>query len=357
MTLRDRSIPLSRMRSGIMRRIRDMREFYERLERLDYDRDNEVNTVVRGKHTGEKVLLTDGQVVYTSSADLETALKKLPEDSVYREKLGHIQTLVVCGAGFVGQSVIRLGKFLGWRVLSVEDRPDFAKEAQRAGADEVLCGPFSDVLSGISYDEDIFFVIVTREHSYDKACLDEILKHPFGYLGMMGSHKRAAGMKKTLKEANWPEDVIAKLHAPIGISVGAQTPEEIAVSIAAEMICEKQKQNGRYHFPDDIMDGIRGVYGKQEGGEAHAVLATIIRQIGSTPRKAGARMLVYPDGSATGTIGGGSMEGAVIRRAVETLRDPSSFEPSLLTVDLTGRYGEYADMMCGGITEIFVELI
>ena len=154
-----------------------------------------------------------------------------------------------------------------------------------------------------------------------------------------------------------PDDVIAKLHAPIGISVGAQTPEEIAVSIAAEMICEKQKQSGRYHFPDDIMDGIRAVFRKQEDGEAHAVLATIISQTGSTPRKAGARMLVYPNGSATGTIGGGAMEGAVIRRAVQGLGNPAAFEPSLMTVDLTGRYGEYADMMCGGITEIFMELI
>ena len=334
-----------------------MWEFYKRLEGLDYDRDNEVITVVRGDYTGAKILLTDGQVVFSSDELRGTAPGELPDDSVYREKLGHIQTLVVCGAGFVGQSVVRLGKFLGWRVLSVEDRPEYAREAQTAGADEVLCGPFGEVLSGISYDEDTFFVVVTREHNYDKACLDEILTHPFGYLGMMGSHKRAAGMKKTLKEANWPEDVIAKLHAPIGLSIGAQTPEEIAVSIAAEMICEKQKLNGRYHFPDDIMDGIRGVYGKREGGNAHAVLATIIRQIGSTPRKAGARMLVYPDGSATGTIGGGSMEGAVIRRAVQALGDPSSFEPSLLTVDLTGQYGEYADMMCGGITEIFLELI
>ena len=68
-------------------------------------------------------------------------------------------------------------------------------------------------------------------------------------------------------------------------------------------------------------------------------------------------MLIYPDGSAVDTIGGGSMEGAVIHRAVQALGDPSSFEPSLLTVDLTGRSGEYADMMCGGITEIFLELI
>lgn len=340
-----------------------MQEFYKRLEGLDYDRDNEVITVVRGEHAGAKILLTDGQTVFSSvsgsdpGADLMAELESLPEGALYREKLGHIQTLVVCGAGFVGQSVIRLGKFLGWRVLSVEDRPEFAGEARAAGADEVLCGPFTDILSGISYDEDTFFVIVTREHCYDKACLDEILKHPFGYLGMMGSHKRAAAMKRTLREELWPEDVIARLHAPIGISVGAQTPEEIAVSIAAEMICEKQKRSGRYHFPNDIMEGIRGVYGNQEGGAAHAVLATIIRQTGSTPRKSGARMLIYPDGSAIDTIGGGSMEGAVIRRAVEALKDPAGFKPSVLTVDLTGRYGEYADMMCGGITEIFLELI
>ena len=93
------------------------------------------------------------------------------------------------------------------------------------------------------------------------------------------------------------------------------------------------------------------------GGHGHAVLATITRQAGSTPRKAGARMLVYPDGSITGTIGGGSMEAAMIRKSVQALEDPQSFVPSLITVDLTGRFGEYADMLCGGITDVFLELI
>lgn len=332
-----------------------MRELYEKLKQLDYGRDNELITVIRGEHIGSKLLLTDGNAVWNSgmiAADLPE------EDSVYREKLGHVQTLVVCGAGTVGLAVVRLAKFLGWRVLCVEDRQEFAACAADAGADEVLCGAFSQMLRGISYDGDTFFVVLTREHCYDRACLDEILQHPFGYLGMMGSHKRTAHMKRTLKEEGWPEDLVDSLHAPVGLPIEAQTPEEIAVSVIAQMILEKEKRAGRYHFPDDIMGGILEVYRKQETDPgAHAVLATITRQTGSTPRKAGARMLVYPDGSITGTIGGGSMEAEVIRKAVRSLADPASFVPSLLTVDLTGRSGEYADMLCGGITDVFSELI
>lgn len=332
-----------------------VREFYKMLDGLDYSRDNELMTVIRGEHAGAKLLLTDRRVVYSSDPDLAQDPDALPEDSVYREKLGRIQTLVVCGAGSVGQAVIRLGKFLGWRVLSAEDRPEFSAQAKRAGADEALCGPFSEVLSTVAFDDETFIVIVTREHSYDKECLDEIRNHPFGYLGMMGSHRRSAVMRRTLKEEGWDESLIAKLHAPIGLPIGAQTPEEIAVSAVSEMICEKEKQQGRYHFPDEILEGIRSV--GTPGGHGHAVLATITRQAGSTPRKAGARMLVYPDGSITGTIGGGSMEAAMIRKSVQALEDPQSFVPSLITVDLTGRFGEYADMLCGGITDVFLELI
>ena len=190
------------------------------------------------------------------------------------------------------------------------------------------------------------------------ACLGEILKHPFGYLGMMGSHKRTAKMRRSLTQEGWPQDLIDRLHAPIGLSIEAQTPEEIAVSIAAEMILEKERRTDRYHFPDDILTKVREVLQMQEEDPAaHAVLATITRQIGSTPRKAGARMLVLPDGSIIGTIGGGSMEAEVIRRSVEGLLDPASYVPSLLTVDLTGRSGAWADMDCGGITDVFMELI
>ena len=335
-----------------------MQELYRKLDELNYDRDNELVTVIRGAQTGTKMLLTDGKVVWPSDPEKCPDMDALPQDAVYREKLGHIQTLVVCGAGTVGLCVIRLGKFLGWRVVSVEDREEFAKQAETAGSDEVLCGEFSGILSGIAYDSDTFFVVVTREHSYDMACLGEILKHPFGYLGMMGSHKRTAKMRRSLTQEGWPQDLIDRLHAPIGLSIEAQTPEEIAVSIAAEMILEKERRTDRYHFPDDILRKVREVLQMQEENPAaHAVLATITRQIGSTPRKAGARMLVLPDGSIIGTIGGGSMEAEVIRRSVEGLLDPASYVSSLLTVDLTGRSGAWADMDCGGITDVFMELI
>ena len=335
-----------------------MNELYSKLDRLDYSRDNELITVIRGGYAGAKILLTDGQLQCADRIAGMRDLDALPEDALFREKLGHVQTLVVCGAGTVGQAVIRIAKFLGWRVICVEDRPEFAKAADAAGADDVLLGEFQTELKKIPRDEDLFFVVVTREHCYDRACLDQILPQPFGYLGMMGSHRRAAQMKASLREAGWPDDVIARLHAPVGLEIEAQTEEEIAVSIAAEMILEKERSEGRYHFPDDILQAVLRIQSAQETDPSrHAVLATVTRQIGSTPRKPGARMLVYPDASILGTVGGGSMEAEVIRKSVRALEKPEDFAPCLLTVDLTGRSGGYADMLCGGLTEIFMELI
>ena len=332
-----------------------MQDLYELLSQLDHSRDNELVTVTEGTRTGQKALLVDGQAAWLSDPAAADCWTEVPENALYREKLGHIQTLVVCGAGFVGTAVIRMAKLLGWKVLSAEDRADFADQAALAGADRVICAPFREALSDIAPDPDIFYVVVTREHQYDRECLDVLLRRPFGYLGMMGSHKRTAHMRQELKEEGYDPELIARIQAPVGIEIGAQTPEEIAVSITAQMIAVKQASAGRYHFPDDIRKAILDADRKKKG--TRAVLATVIRAKGSTPRKAGARMLVMPDGETIGTIGGGTMEAEVIRRAREALRSPGSFRPCALQVDLTGRSGEYADMLCGGMTDIFLELV
>ncbi len=342
--------------SGAARRGRNrMQELYELLSQLDYSRENELVTVTGGSRAGQKALLTDAEPVWVSGPEADGCWLEVPESSLYREKLGHIQTLVVCGAGFVGTAVIRMAKLLGWRVLSAEDRREFADQAAQAGADRIICAPFREALAGISPDPDIFYVVVTREHSYDRECLDILLRRPFGYLGMMGSHKRTAHMRQELRDEGYDAELIARIHAPVGIEIGAQTLEEIAVSITAQMIAVKQGSDGRYHFPDDILTAILDPGRKKEG--TRAALATVISSKGSTPRKAGARMLVCPDGTTVGTIGGGTMEAEVIRKTLEALRSPDSFRPYALKVDLSGRSGEYADMLCGGMTDIFLELV
>lgn len=334
------------------------REFYEKIGELNMDKDHELVTVIGGPDAGGKVLFTDGDMDYATDQKTAAHISALPEKDLLREKLGRRKTLVVCGAGFVGQDVIRLGRYLGCRVIAVDDRADFSKMAEKAGADLTLTDDFASALSSgkIPFDPDTWFVVVTRGHRFDKECLLEIMKHDFGYLGMMGSRARSAGMRQTLSEEQVPEEKISLLHAPVGLKIGAQTPEEIAVSIIAEIIEEKQKHPGKTVFSEDILQAL------SESEPGKAVLCTIIRRRGSTPRQAGVRMLVKGDRTTAGTVGGGCMEAEVIREAASMMAAAglgisSGQERQIFTVDLTGRSGQDADMLCGGAMDLLLELL
>lgn len=341
------------------RRAMDRREFYSQLADLSPDKDNELVTVTDGREAGSKLLLTDGKIsafwIRSGGRRADDLLKETSEESLFREKMGHRKTLVVCGAGYVGQDVIKLGRFLGFRVISIDDRLDFSAAARRAGADPAMAEDFAAALSSgvIPYDEDTFFVVVTRGHRFDRECLLEIMKHDSGYIGMMGSRARSARMRQTLLEEGVAPDRADRLHAPIGLKIGAQTPEEIAVSIMAEIIDEKQKKGIRHTFPPDILERIEGT----EPGKC--VMATIVGRRGSVPREAGTRMLVGRDRKTTGTIGGGCMEAEVISEAMMLMASSvgEGTDTELFSVDLTGRTGKNADMLCGGAMDLLLEIL
>lgn len=330
-----------------------MKELYRQIDQLDMDAENELITVTEGELTGLEILLKDGSLIW-SSADASPVLSgQVDTENLFREKLTRNIRLVVCGSGFVGQSVIRLAKFLGWQVTALDDREEFAQKAKAAGADHVICGEFGESLRGIESDNSTCFVIVTREHQYDRACLDQILSKPSGYVGMMGSHKRVALMRENLIGNGADPAKVGQIHGPVGLSIGAQTPEEIAVSIVAQIIQERAASFRGTSFPDVLADALRDLC----AGEQRAVMAVIISRQGSTPRQTGTRMLVYPDGHTVGTIGGGLMEAEVIRQAKKAFEDPARFRPHVITVDLSGRPGAFADMICGGITKVFLEML
>ena len=285
----------------------------------------------------------------------------LPTQMLFREKLGHPKHLVVCGAGYVGQGVIRLGRFLGWRVTAIDDRIDFCRLAEKAGADETIADDFTAALrsEAISYDLDTYFVVVTRGHRFDRECLLEIMRHETGYVGMMGSRARSARMKQTLLEEGLPEEMQQRLHAPIGLKIGAQTPEEIAISIVSEILAVRP-DTARNQIPEDVLEGIAS------GGEGRQVLATIVSRRGSTPRQAGTRMLIRRDRTTAGTIGGGCMEAEVIREALQLMAesrlerstaDTCPYKAEIFQVDLTGRTGAQADMLCGGAMDVLLEVL
>jgi xanthine dehydrogenase accessory factor len=119
----------------------------------------------------------------------------------------------------------------------VDDRPDFADARRFPDADRVVVADsFEGVVETLSVDEDSYLVIVTRGHAHDKSVLAQALRTKAGYVGMIGSKKKVADTHRALNEEGFSSTDLARVHAPIGLAIGAETPEEIAVSIAAEMI-------------------------------------------------------------------------------------------------------------------------
>ncbi len=330
-----------------------MKELYRRIRHLDMNRENELITITGGDLAGNHILLTDGEQVYSTGPDYSSILDQADPDHIFRERLTSSIQLVVCGCGFVGQSVIRLGKFLGWNVTALDDRSEYTKMAEDIGADRVLCGDFETSLQSLKSGTSTCFVIVTREHACDKACLNQIMRKSFGYVGMMGSRKRAAMIRETLLKDGFSREKVDLLCAPVGLSIGAQTPEEIAVSIIAQIMEKRSSSQNGSSIPDVVKDALRNL----EDGSTRAVMAVVTAKKGSGPREPGARMIVYPDSRTAGTIGGGLMEAEVIRRAVSALENPDSFCPGIITIDLSGKKGEPSGMQCGGVTDVFLEVL
>lgn len=247
--------------------------------------------------------------------------------------------------------VIQMGKMVGFKVTVLEDRPMFADNARRAGAHEVICESFEEGLKNIEGDEGTFFVIVTRGHRYDQVCLENIVRKKHAYIGMIGSRKRVALVKETVIAGGADPEVVDKVYTPIGLRIGAETPEEISIAIMAEIIEVKNKNKGVGGYPKEI---IRSILEEKE--EMHKVLATIVARKGSAPRGVGAKMMIRPDGSCIGTIGGGCVEADIVRRALVMIREQET-EPKLCNVDITGRFAEEDGMVCGGIIDVLLELV
>ena len=301
-------------------------------------------TVLDGECAGEKRILLN---------EPEGALPNVvTEDGVriFRERIGVRKKLYICGGGHVSMPIIRIGKMIGFSVTVLEDRPKFADNARAAGADQVLCEPFGDGLSRITGDEDSWFVIVTRGHRYDTECLESILKKRHAYVGMMGSRRRVAIVKDQLAKNGVSRELLDSVHTPIGLKIGAETPEEIAVSVMAEIIQVKSSRGSSGGYSEEILNGL----GSEDGRKK--TVATIISRKGSAPRGIGTRMLIYEDGMTVDTIGGGCIESEIIQKALLMMRSGSP-EFQLCRVDLTTDAAEDEGMVCGGVVEVMLELV
>lgn len=143
--------------------------------------------------------------------------------------------LLILGGGHIALPLAKMGKILGYHVTVVDDRISFANTGRFPFADLVICNDFVKAILDTDIDNQTLVVIVTRGHRHDKVCLREVIKHPAYYIGMIGSKRRVRALLAELQE-DIAQERLSAVHTPIGLSIGAETPEEIAVSILAEII-------------------------------------------------------------------------------------------------------------------------
>lgn len=321
--------------------------------------------VVKGEFCGLHAIFTDSGIIYREREELfwdevyeewkaagqEGVLLTVKGHLIYTETVMDQKKMIICGAGHVSIPVIRIAKMSGFFVTVIDDREKFVLQAKEAGADEAVCGEYREALSAVSGDRNTFFVIVTRGHQCDRACLEQILTKTYAYVGMIGSRKRVAKQMQDMIADGYNRETLHRVHAPIGLSIGAQTAEEIAISIMAEIIQVKNK-SGRSGGYDRLLLETAANRNTSSAHLKKAVL-TIVDKHGSGPRDVGTKMVVLEDGSLIGTIGGGALEADMIRQAFRCMHRN---ECGMFHYEMNLKEAKEAGMACGGETDIFIDV-
>jgi xanthine dehydrogenase accessory factor len=155
--------------------------------------------------------------------------------------------LVIVGAGHIARPLCRTGAMLGFRVTVLDDRPEFATRERFPEADEVRPARFDDPFCDVRIGRGTYLVLVTRGHKYDFEALRDVLHRPElpAYVGMIGSRRRTRAALEQLARDGVADERLRRVHAPIGLHLGGETPEEIAVAIAAEIVMVRRGGTGQ----------------------------------------------------------------------------------------------------------------
>ncbi|MGB4589456.1 MAG: XdhC family protein [Clostridiaceae bacterium] len=314
------------------------------------------------ENLGSHMILTEekGKGYFSSRSSLDSfwageieKIRVMTSTGIYETALGQMFVeisetsphLIILGGGHVSLSMAKIGKMLDFHVTVVDDREEFALPHRFPEADEVILGSFERLFERVPEYENSYYVIVTRGHVGDKACLKNILNSTYYYVGMIGSKSKIKLTMDGLREEGIPEEKLAEIYAPIGLDLGGQLPSEIAVSIAAEIIKIKNKNKGT-SIESCILNHL------QKGdGNSRGILATIIEKNGSSPRGIGSKMILKEDGTILGSIGGGNVEYQAL------LEMGSLQETALREYVLSDKEGASLGMICGGNIKVLLEIL
>ena len=152
------------------------------------------------------------------------------------------EKLYIFGGGHISRALVRIAGPLGFRITVIDDREEFARKESYPGAFKVLHADYSEFARNLEADNWTYVVIATENHENDFRALIELIEKPFVYIGMLGSKRKLETFKKRMNEKQIK--LLERLSNPIGLDIGAETPEEIAVSIAAELVKTRRSRYG-----------------------------------------------------------------------------------------------------------------
>jgi xanthine dehydrogenase accessory factor len=166
------------------------------------------------------------------------------EVEIFVEPIKPAPTLLVIGGGHIGKALVHLGHWLGFRVALSDDRAEFCSPESAPGADEYWPIPIAQLRAQFKFHAETYIVMPTRGMPLDVDGLPHLLDAPHAYLGVIGSRRRWATAMKQLEERGVAPETLAQVHAPMGLELNAETPEEIALSIMAEIIMLQRGGSG-----------------------------------------------------------------------------------------------------------------
>lgn len=221
-------------------------------EILDAEEFGSVITFVGGPNLGEKVVVnSSGEIVFglipaeiaeAAAADAVTLMgfeqhrsMEYDDHSVFIETLAPPSNLYIFGAVHIGQALADFGSRMGYRVTVVDSRGAFATDERFPTAERVLVGWPRDLMDQLQLDRRTWIVILSHDPRHEDPVLDAALKSDVRYIGAMGSRRTQKRREERLLEMGFTSDDLTRIHGPVGLDIGAESPQEVAVSILAEM--------------------------------------------------------------------------------------------------------------------------
>ena len=283
-------------------------------------------------NTGAEAVYADGKPI---AGDAVT-------DACIVEKITARPHLVLFGCGHVGKALYDLAALQGLDVTVLDPREGLLTE-ERFPQAERICGRYEEILNR-DFPNFIspYYCIFTHGHTYDSDCLYYALTHPNSYIGMIGSKAKIALCFDNMRAKGITDDMLATVHSPIGLPINAITPQEIAVSIMAQIISVFREDKEAVMVDAPLL---------ARASEETGIMVRVVEKSGSAPQRVGAMMFVTGN-RLYGTVGGGAIENHAIETAREMLREHEAFKVEHHELQGPQPLG----MTCGGGTTLLYKL-